>query len=146
MVVPVASFVLAGLAIAVAVGLAATFRFTRFGLATRAAAEQEKGAILTGLSPDRLGFLNWIIASMLAGAAVICIAGTSSKLDPIETSLLIVPALAAALLGRLNGFALTTVGRPRDRHVAERAVDVPGPRRLAPRLPAQRRVARGTAR
>ena len=108
-VVPVASFVLAGLAIAVAIGLAATFRFTRFGLATRAAAEQEKGAILTGLSPDRLGFLNWVIASMLAGAAVICIAGTSSKLDPIETSLLIVPALAAALLGRLNGFALTTV-------------------------------------
>ena len=107
-VVPQASFVLAGLAIAVAVALAATFRFTRFGLATRAAAEQEKGAILTGLSPDRLGYLNWVIASMLAGAAVICIAGTTSKLDPIETSLLIVPALAAALLGGLNGFALTT--------------------------------------
>ena len=108
-VVPTASFVLAGLAIVVAIGLAAVFRFTRFGLATRAAAEQEKGAILTGLSPDRLGFLNWILASMLAGSAVIFIAGTSSKLDPIETSLLIVPTLAAALLGGLNSFGVTTL-------------------------------------
>ncbi len=108
-VVPTASFVLAALAIAVAVALAAIFRFTRFGLSTRAAAEQEKGAILIGLSPDRLGFLNWILASMLAGSAVIFIAGTSSKLDPIETSLLIVPTLAAALLGGLNSFGATTL-------------------------------------
>ena len=108
-VVPTASFVLAGLAIAVAVGLGAVFRYTRFGLATRAAAEHEKGALLTGLSPDRLGYLNWAIASVLAGAAVIAVAGVSSKLDPIETSLLVVPALAAALLGGLNGFAVTTV-------------------------------------
>ena len=108
-VVPTASFVLAALATAVAVVLAVVFRFTRFGLATRAAAEQEKGAILIGLSPDRLGFLNWILASMLAGGAVIFIAGLSSKLDPIETSLLIVPTLAAALLGGLNSFSATTL-------------------------------------
>jgi len=108
-VVPVSSFVLAGIAIAVALGLGALFRYTRFGLATRAAAENEKGAVLTGISPDRLGFLNWAIASVLAGAAVICIAGITSKLDPVETSLLVVPALAAALLGGLDGFALTTV-------------------------------------
>ncbi len=108
-VVPVASFVLAGLAVLVAIALWSVFRFTRFGLATRAAAEHEKGAILTGLSPDRLGYLNWVIAAVLAGAAVICIAGVSNKLDPTDTSLLVVPALAAALLGRLDGFAITTV-------------------------------------
>lgn len=108
-VVPVNSFLLAGVAVAVALGLGALFRYTRFGLATRAAAENEKGAVLTGISPDRLGFLNWAIASVLAGAAVICIAGITSKLDPVETSLLVVPALAAALLGGLDGFALTTV-------------------------------------
>jgi len=107
--VPTASFALAGLAVAVALVLAAVFRFTRFGLATRAAAEQEKGAILTGLSPDRLGFLNWIMASLLAGGAVIFIAGITSKLDPTETSLLVVPALAAALLGGLSGFGVTTI-------------------------------------
>ena len=107
--VPTASFVLAALAIVVAVGLGAVFRFTRFGLATRAAAANEKGAILTGLSPDRLGLLNWIIASVLAGGAMILIAGISSKLDPTESSLLVVPALAAALLAGLDGFAVATV-------------------------------------
>ncbi len=108
-VVPTASFVLAGLAIAAAIVLGLVFRFTRFGLATRAAAENEKGAILTGLSPDRLGFLNWIIASVLAGGAMIFVAGISSKLDPTESSLLVVPALAAALLARLDGFGIATV-------------------------------------
>lgn len=107
--IPTSSFVLAAMAVAVAVGLALVFRLTRFGLATRAAAEHEKGAVLTGLSPDRLGYLNWVIASVLAGAAVIVIAGMSSRLDPIDTSLLVVPALAAALLGGLNGFAATTI-------------------------------------
>ena len=88
--------------------LAAVFHFTRFGLATRAAAESEKGAVLLGHSPDRLAAVNWMIASMLAGAAVILIAPITG-LDPGLTSLLIVPALAAALLGGFRSFTLTTV-------------------------------------
>ena len=106
--VPTSSFVLSGLVVACALLLGGVFRYTRFGLATRAASEHERGAILTGISPDRLGFLNWIIASVVAVIAVILIAGVQGKLDPTETSLLVVPALAAALLGRLDGFALTT--------------------------------------
>ena len=51
--------------------------------------------------------INWMIASMLAGAAVILIAPIAG-LDPGTTSLLIVPALAAALLGGFRSFALTT--------------------------------------
>ena len=62
-VVPTASFVLAGIAVVTAVVLALVFRYTRFGLATRAAAEQEKGALLTGISPDRVGLVNWIVPS-----------------------------------------------------------------------------------
>ncbi len=107
-VVPTSSFVLLAIAIVTALVLALVFRFTRFGLATRAASEHETGAILTGISPDRLGFLNWIIATVLAGLAVIVFAATSARLDPTETSLLVVPALAAALLGGLNSFAVTT--------------------------------------
>ncbi|MEI7593036.1 MAG: ABC transporter permease [Actinomycetes bacterium] len=86
--------------------LAALFHFSRFGLATRAAAESEKGAVLLGHSPDRLAAINWIIASMLAGAAVILIAPISG-LDPGVTALLIIPALAAALLGGFRSFTLT---------------------------------------
>lgn len=108
-VVPVSSFLLAGIAIVVALGLGVVYRYTRFGLATRAAAESEKGAVLSGISPDRVGVVNWALASVLAGAAVIAIAGVTSRLDPVETSLLVVPALAAALLGGLRSFGLTTV-------------------------------------
>ncbi|MFM9011887.1 MAG: branched-chain amino acid ABC transporter permease, partial [Planctomycetota bacterium] len=108
-VVPVSSFLLAGIAIVVALGLGVVYRYTRVGLATRAAAESEKGAVLSGISPDRLGVVNWALASVLAGAAVIAIAGVTSRLEPVETSLLVVPALAAALLGGLRSFGLTTV-------------------------------------
>jgi len=40
--------------VAVALVLAAAYRFTRFGLHTRAAAETEKGAYVSGISPDRI--------------------------------------------------------------------------------------------
>jgi len=106
--IPASSFALAAVAIVCAIALSGVFRFTRFGIATRAAAENETGAILTGVSPDRLGYANWIIATVLAGLAVILFAGASSRLDPTETSLLIIPALAAALFGRLDSFAVAT--------------------------------------
>ena len=97
---------LAALAVVVAALLAALFRFTRFGLATRAAAGNEKGALLLGISPDRLGSLNWALATMLAGVAVVLIEPISGLSE--TTPLLVVPALAAALLGGLESFGLTT--------------------------------------
>ncbi|HEX5947199.1 MAG TPA: ABC transporter permease [Acidimicrobiales bacterium] len=104
--IPRDRLLLAGLAIVAAGALAATYRFTRFGLATQAAAESEKGALLTGLSPDLLSAANWAIASMLATGATIFIAPITG-LAPTTAALLIVPALAAALLGRLDSFAVT---------------------------------------
>ncbi len=98
---------LAGLVVLATVILTTVFRFTRFGLATRAAAESEKGAVLLGLSPDRLASVNWMLATVLAGAAVVLFEPIAG-LAPSTTSLLIVPALAAALLGRFTSFALTT--------------------------------------
>ena len=108
-VVPLNRVVLAGVALGVAAMLAAAFRWTRFGLATRAAAENETGAVLSGHSPDRLAAANWVIASVLAGVAVILIASVTKQLDPLSTSLLVVPALAAMLLGGLRSFVLTTL-------------------------------------
>jgi branched-subunit amino acid ABC-type transport system permease component len=98
--------ILAGLVVVTTVVLTVVFHRTRFGLATRAAADNEKGAVLLGISPDRVGALNWVIASVLAGFAVILIEPIAG-LDPAATSLLVVPALAAALLGGLSSFALT---------------------------------------
>lgn len=98
---------LTGLVIAVAVVLGAVFRLTRFGLATRAAAGNEKGALLLGISPDRLASVCWAVASVLAGMAVILIEPIAG-LSATTTTLLVIPALAAALLGGLESFAVTT--------------------------------------
>ena len=46
----------------------AVYKFTRFGMATRAAASNEKGAVLLGYSPQRLAATNWVAASMLVDA------------------------------------------------------------------------------
>src|SRR6202167_5701183 len=60
--------------IAVALALTGIFRLTRFGLATRASAESEAGALVSGLSPDRIALFNWMISSVVAGLAGILIA------------------------------------------------------------------------
>jgi len=90
-------------AIIVAVGILLTlwFRFTRFGLSTRAAAESEKGALVSGLSPDRIALINWAISSAVAGLAGILIAPIVPVV-PSAYTLFIVPALAAALVGNLT--------------------------------------------
>ena len=105
--IPAYAFVLLGLAVALTGVLVLVFRATRFGLATRAGAEHETGLTLMGISPSRLGFANWVIGTVTAGLAIILFAGVSGRLDPVETSLLVVPALAAALLGGLSSFGVT---------------------------------------
>ena len=97
--------ILAALVVVVTVVLGAVFRWTRFGLATRAAAGNEKGALLLGISPDRLGGFSWALSAMLAGIAVILIEPISG-VNATTTTLLVVPALAAALVGRLESFAI----------------------------------------
>src|SRR3954447_20097204 len=59
----------AGIVVLLAGVLTAVYRFTRFGLATRATAENEQGASLVGLSADAVGAGNWVIATVLAGIA-----------------------------------------------------------------------------
>lgn len=89
--------------------VAGIYRFTSFGLATRAADENEKGATLLGYSPQRLALLNWVLASLMAGAAGLLFVGVAT-LTPVNYSLFVIPALTAALLGNLNSVWLATLG------------------------------------
>ena len=100
--------VLAVIVVIVTAVLWAVFRFTRFGLATRAAAENEKGAVLLGFSPDMLAGVNWVLSTLLAGMFGILTASINGFTDPITVTLLIVPALAAALLANFTSFWVTT--------------------------------------
>ncbi len=77
------------------------YQRTLFGLATLAAAETEKGAAVTGFSQARLAALNWMIGCVLAGVGGILISPIA-RLNALQMSLLIAPALAAALLGRFE--------------------------------------------
>jgi branched-subunit amino acid ABC-type transport system permease component len=105
--IPANGIWLAAISIAMAILLAAMFRFTRFGLTTRAAADNSRGALLIGLSPGLISAWNWMIASMLAAVAGILILPITS-LTPGAYSLFIIPALAAALIGRFRSFGLAT--------------------------------------
>ena len=105
-VIPQNQLILALLVIALAAVLYALFRFTRFGLATRAAAENEKGAIVLGFSPDFLAGANWVLATVIVGLFGIIVSPITT-LDPISVPLLIVPALGAALLGGFTSFGIT---------------------------------------
>jgi ABC-type branched-subunit amino acid transport system permease subunit len=97
-----------GVVIVISVALALTYRFSRFGLATRAGAENDRGAALTGISANQVAGQNWVIATVLAGAAGILIAPVAS-LDPTSYTLFVVPALAAALIGRFQSFWITAL-------------------------------------
>ena len=95
--------------LAIAFVIAAAFRFTRFGLHTRAAAATEKGALVSGIAPDRVAALNWMISAAVAAIAGILIAPIV-PLVPISYTLFIVPALAAAVLGRFQYLIPAVVG------------------------------------
>lgn len=82
---------------------------TRFGLATTAVAESKVRAAAFGWSPELIAGLNWALGCAIAGVACIGAAPFAS-LDVISLSLLVVPALAAALLGRFESVWLTLAG------------------------------------
>jgi branched-chain amino acid transport system permease protein len=88
-------------AVLLAVALWAYGRWTRTGLATRAAAQSERGAVLLGYSPDRLAAVTWVLAAVVGGSVATLVAPTTG-VDPVSWTLLVVPALACALLGRLT--------------------------------------------
>ncbi|MFM7126642.1 MAG: ABC transporter permease subunit [Actinomycetota bacterium] len=105
-IIPNNQLLLVAVVVAISVVLWALFKYTRFGLATRAAAENEKGAIVLGFSPDFLAGANWVLSTLIAGLLGI-LASPITNLDTITLPLLIVPALGAALLANFTSFGLT---------------------------------------
>ena len=103
--VPTDRFFLTGIVVAATAVLAAVYKYTRFGLATRAAAESETGAALAGLSPQLISTANTVLAFVLAGALGVLVAPTS-QLDPTLIPLTVIPALCAALLARFTSFSI----------------------------------------
>ncbi len=97
---------LTGVVVVIAVAMWAWFRFTRLGLATRASAENERAVSLARFSPQVLAGSTWVLSSTVVGFIVILTSPTVI-LNPLTYVLAIVPALAAALVGRLSSIAVT---------------------------------------
>jgi len=100
---------IAAIALVVGALLWAYYRFTMIGLATRAADESVTGAVLLGWSPNRLASINWLISSIVTGFAGVLFLDITA-LSPVGYTLLIVPALGAALLANLTSPMIAAAG------------------------------------
>ena len=97
---------LTAIVVLIAVALWAWFRFTRLGLAIRASAENERAIGLARYSPQLLAGTTWVLSSTVVGAVII-LSSPTVILNPLTYVLAIVPALAAALIGRLSSIGIT---------------------------------------
>ncbi|WP_194820491.1 ABC transporter permease [Nocardia sp. XZ_19_385] len=97
------------LVIVSALVLATVYRYSRFGLATRAAQEDEAEAVMAGLSPRTLSLINTTAAGGLAGVVGILVA-PMTQLDPTTLTLSVVPALGAALIAKFSSFTVAAAG------------------------------------
>ena len=103
--IPVSNLILAGIVSVAAAGLAALYRWSRFGLETRAAFENEAAARSVGLSPNRLALLNTLIGAGVVGVLGVLVAPVTSA-DTTLLPLQVVPALAAALFANFTSIGI----------------------------------------
>jgi ABC-type branched-subunit amino acid transport system permease subunit len=95
----------------VAAAAAAFFKYTKFGVAIRATAENRDAAQLLGISARRVTSFSWTVGAFLAGLAALLIVPARGNLDAASLSTaLLVRSLAAALVGGLTSLPGAFVG------------------------------------
>ena len=104
-IVSVDRFILLGIAVAMSVVLWAFYKYTKFGLATTAVAENQRAAASIGLSGDFIATANWALGSALAGTAAILIAPIV-QLQVATMTNLVLAAMAASLVAGFRSFPM----------------------------------------
>jgi sulfate-transporting ATPase len=84
----------------------AIYKFTTFGVATTAVAENPRMAAALAVSPNVIAAANWAIGAALGGLSAILLAPITS-LDSGTLTLIVIPVLAAAVIGRFSSFPVT---------------------------------------
>ncbi len=97
------------IAVAITAALWLIYTRTRFGLVTAAVAESPRCASAHGHSPARIAVINWTAGAGLAGLTGVLLAPIVS-FAPQQAVFLVVPVLAAALIGNFASFPLTLAG------------------------------------
>ncbi|MFE3188472.1 ATP-binding cassette domain-containing protein [Nocardia sp. NPDC059240] len=95
-----------GIAVAITVLLTVVWRFTRIGWVTAAVSQNERGAAALGISPGFVSSATWTAGAGLAAAAGILLTPIT-QISVGSLSLLIIPVLAALLLGGFQSFPAT---------------------------------------
>ncbi len=101
--------ILLAIGLAIAVALIIWSRWSRLALATLALARHEEATVSLGYSPTVLGSLNWALGSALAalsGILIVPISGFGVR----GVTVVVVPALAAALVGRFESYGAALAG------------------------------------
>lgn len=96
-------------ALVASAGFFLLFRYTSFGLAMRAAAQNRLAASLAGIDADLTTSLAWALGGSLAALAGILLAPITT-LHPYSLTLLVLPAFVAALIGGLESFPGALIG------------------------------------
>jgi ABC-type branched-subunit amino acid transport system ATPase component/ABC-type branched-subunit amino acid transport system permease subunit len=107
--VPVDRMWLTGVVLVLGPALALWFGRSRTGIAIQAAAEDERSASFARLSPAALGTVTWMVATVYVSLVVIVAGPAIGVLTPGYLTLLVVPALAIALVARLQSLWVALV-------------------------------------
>lgn len=132
--VPVDRIILMLIALVLTVVLWAAYRYTSFGRATSAVAEDQTLAAAVGISPDVIAAINWALASGLAALAAVLVAPVIT-LQAGSMTTLVIAALAAALIAGFQSFSIAfaaSVCLGVGQTLLTRYVDQPGVAAAAP--------------
>jgi ABC-type branched-subunit amino acid transport system ATPase component/branched-subunit amino acid ABC-type transport system permease component len=84
------------------------YKFTKFGVATTAVAENPRAVAALAISPDFVATVNWAAGAALGGFAAMLLVPITALGSSILT-FMVIPVLAAAVVGRFSSFPLTTL-------------------------------------
>jgi ABC-type branched-subunit amino acid transport system ATPase component/branched-subunit amino acid ABC-type transport system permease component len=84
------------------------YKFTKFGIATTAVAENPRAVAALAISPDFIATVNWALGAALGGFAAMLLVPITGLGSGILT-FLVIPILAAAVVGRFSSFPITTL-------------------------------------
>jgi sulfate-transporting ATPase len=107
--IPYDRLIIFAVAVVLTIALSITYRRTLFGLRSSAVAENERTAAIYGVSSQSVSTINWAIGSALSAVAGILLVPITG-LSLLSLTLVLIPALSAALLGGFRSFPLTLLG------------------------------------
>lgn len=98
-----------GFSVALTFGVLLFLARTRIGLWMRAVTNNRDVSALLGVNILYVETWAWTVSGILAGFTGVMLA-TMVRLDPTVLTFLVIPAMAAAVVGRMNSLAITLLG------------------------------------